>query len=60
MDSEGQTLATLGPCFQLLAPYYNLLGDLHFAVSLLLFPGLFSVTFVIVLISYHKKIYPAI
>jgi len=50
----------LDPYFQLLSPYYNLLGDLLFAMSLLLFPGLFPVTFVIILISYHMKIYPAI
>ena len=60
MDSEGQTLVMLGPNFQLFAPSYNLLGDLHFAMSLLLFPGLLSVTFVIVLISYPMQIYPAI
>jgi len=50
----------LGPYFQLFAHYYNLLGDLHFAMSLLLFPDLFSVTFAIVLISYHMQIYTAI
>ena len=53
-------LVILGPYFQTLAPSYNLLSDLHFATNLLLFPGLFSVKFVIVLSSYHMKIYPAI
>jgi len=53
--SEGQTLVTLGPYFQMFAPYYKLLGDLHFATNLL-YPALFSVTFVIVLINYHMQI----
>jgi hypothetical protein len=60
MDSEGQNLVTLGPYFQLFAPSCNLLGNLHFAMGLLMFPGLFSLTFVIVLISYHMQIYSAI
>jgi hypothetical protein len=47
MDSEGQSMVMLGPYFQLFAPYYNLLGDLLLAMSLLLFPGLFSVTFLL-------------
>jgi hypothetical protein len=51
MDSEGQTFVTLSPYFQLFASYYNLRGDLHFAMSLLLFPALFSVTFLIVFIG---------
>lgn len=45
MDSERQTLITLGPYFQMYTPYYNLLGDLHFSMSLLLFSALFSAIF---------------
>jgi hypothetical protein len=60
MDSEGQISVTLSPHFELFTPYRNLLGDLQFAVSLLLFSGLFSFMFVIVLISYHMQIYPAV
>jgi hypothetical protein len=60
MDSDGQTWFTVGAYFKMYIPYYNSLGDLHFALILLLFPSLFSVISVIVLISYHMQIYPAV